>query len=76
MEACRRFVAGVFYAVLHQWGTLWVPDSYFNSQEFFVSNQKPLFIFCLGPTILLENVLEHHLVQGHHDEILYVLAVD
>ncbi|CAD5210502.1 unnamed protein product [Bursaphelenchus okinawaensis] len=35
MEACRRFVAGVTYAVLHQWGTLWVPDSYFNSQEFF-----------------------------------------
>lgn len=37
MASIQRFVAGVFFAVLHQWGTLWVPNAYFNSVEFFVS---------------------------------------
>jgi lysophospholipid acyltransferase 5 len=35
MASTQRFVAGIFFAVLHQWGTVWVPDSYFNSAEFF-----------------------------------------
>ncbi|KAH7727497.1 CBN-MBOA-6 protein [Aphelenchoides avenae] len=35
MACTQRFAAGVFFAVIHQWGTLWVPDAYFNSPEFF-----------------------------------------
>jgi len=35
MVSLRRFVAGVVFAVLHQWGAVWIPDSYFNSQAFF-----------------------------------------
>ncbi|KAK0395659.1 hypothetical protein QR680_001380 [Steinernema hermaphroditum] len=35
MVSLRRFVAGVTCAVLHQWGMVWIPNSYFNSQEFF-----------------------------------------
>ena len=34
MASCQRFVAGVFFAVIHQWGTVWVSDSFFNSPEF------------------------------------------
>ncbi|KAL3079598.1 hypothetical protein niasHT_037160 [Heterodera trifolii] len=34
MASIQRFVAGVFYLVLHQWGTFWVPDDYLNSKEF------------------------------------------
>lgn len=36
MSSITRFVIGVFFAVLHKWGTLWVPDEYFNSREFLV----------------------------------------
>jgi lysophospholipid acyltransferase 5 len=35
MASSKRFVAGVFFAVLHQWGTLWVPDTYLTSAEFY-----------------------------------------
>jgi lysophospholipid acyltransferase 5 len=35
MVSIRRFVAGVTYCVLNQWGAVWIPDSFFNSQEFF-----------------------------------------
>jgi lysophospholipid acyltransferase 5 len=35
MVSIRRFVAGVVYCVLNQWGAVWVPDSFFNSPEFF-----------------------------------------
>ncbi|KAI1713084.1 MBOAT, membrane-bound o-acyltransferase family domain-containing protein [Ditylenchus destructor] len=35
MASIKRFVAGVTFAVFHKWGTLWVPDAYFNSPEFF-----------------------------------------
>ncbi|TMS35380.1 hypothetical protein L596_002795 [Steinernema carpocapsae] len=34
MVSLRRFVAGIIFAVLHSWGNVWIPDSYFNSQEF------------------------------------------
>uniref|UniRef100_A0A914C3W8 Lysophospholipid acyltransferase 5 n=1 Tax=Acrobeloides nanus TaxID=290746 RepID=A0A914C3W8_9BILA len=37
MPSLGRFVAGVTYFTLHQWGTVWVPDSYFNSPEFQVT---------------------------------------
>uniref|UniRef100_A0A915LX46 Uncharacterized protein n=1 Tax=Meloidogyne javanica TaxID=6303 RepID=A0A915LX46_MELJA len=36
MASLQRFVVGVFFAVLYKWGTVWVPDSYFNSPEFLV----------------------------------------
>ncbi|KAI3415366.1 hypothetical protein GPALN_004978 [Globodera pallida] len=34
MASIQRFAAGIFYVVIHSWGTLWVPDSYLNSKEF------------------------------------------
>ncbi|KAL7073086.1 hypothetical protein ACQ4LE_007775 [Meloidogyne hapla] len=34
MASLQRFVCGVFFAVLYKWGTVWIPDSYFNSPEF------------------------------------------
>ena len=37
MHGIKRFVAGVTYLVLHQWGMIWVPNEYFNSEQFFVS---------------------------------------
>lgn len=38
MASLQRFVAGVFFAVLHQWGAVWVPDAYFTSAEFMVDH--------------------------------------
>uniref|UniRef100_A0A7E4W527 Lysophospholipid acyltransferase 5 n=1 Tax=Panagrellus redivivus TaxID=6233 RepID=A0A7E4W527_PANRE len=34
MVSVRRFVAGVTYVVLNQWGAVWIPDSFFISPEF------------------------------------------
>uniref|UniRef100_A0A914XMN2 Lysophospholipid acyltransferase 5 n=1 Tax=Plectus sambesii TaxID=2011161 RepID=A0A914XMN2_9BILA len=30
-----RFLAGIFYAVIHQWGCVWIPQEYLNSAEFY-----------------------------------------
>ncbi|CAJ0922071.1 unnamed protein product, partial [Mesorhabditis belari] len=35
MPSLGRFVAGVFYMVINQWGAVWIPDSYFNSEAYF-----------------------------------------
>jgi len=35
MESSKRFVAGITYLVLHQWGVLWVPAEFMNAPEFF-----------------------------------------
>ncbi|VDM43947.1 unnamed protein product [Toxocara canis] len=35
MPSLGRFVAGCFYAVIHQWGAMWIPCDYFNTREFF-----------------------------------------
>uniref|UniRef100_F1L2G8 Lysophospholipid acyltransferase 5 n=1 Tax=Ascaris suum TaxID=6253 RepID=F1L2G8_ASCSU len=35
MPSLGRFVAGCFYAVIHQWGAMWIPSEYFNTREFF-----------------------------------------
>uniref|UniRef100_A0A0K0DTR0 Lysophospholipid acyltransferase 5 n=1 Tax=Strongyloides stercoralis TaxID=6248 RepID=A0A0K0DTR0_STRER len=35
MVSVRRFLAGVTFAVFNQWGTFWITNEYFNSQEFF-----------------------------------------
>ncbi|CAJ0604512.1 unnamed protein product [Cylicocyclus nassatus] len=35
MPSLGRFIAGCTYMVLNQWGAVWVPNSFFNSQEFF-----------------------------------------
>lgn len=87
MASTQRFAAGVFFFVLHQWGTLWVPDAYFNTPEFSVSQHCctaerlnndfcDLFNYCsrqlctLLPTdlecaLLLEDILERHMVPSH-----------
>jgi multidrug transporter EmrE-like cation transporter len=44
MASLQRFVAGVFFAVMHGWGTVWVSDSFFNSPEFFVILTLMIFI--------------------------------
>lgn len=77
MEGTKRFVAGVTYLVLHQWGTLWVSSEFFNSPEFFVSFYTNLIqLFTLGDAILSENILEYHLVPRNHVPILRSLAFD
>ncbi|VDK50720.1 unnamed protein product [Anisakis simplex] len=35
MPSLGRFIAGCFYAVIHQWGAYWIPGEYFNTREFF-----------------------------------------
>lgn len=35
MASIRRFSAGIFFAVIHQWGLIWVPDSFFTSPAFY-----------------------------------------
>lgn len=35
MPSLGRFIGACFYAVIHQWGVLWIPNEYFNSPEFF-----------------------------------------
>ncbi|CAD6197556.1 unnamed protein product [Caenorhabditis auriculariae] len=35
MPSIGRFLAGCTYMVLNQWGNVWIPDSFFNSQQFF-----------------------------------------
>ncbi|VDN01859.1 unnamed protein product [Thelazia callipaeda] len=35
MPSLGRFIAACFYAVIYQWGVLWIPNEYFNSSEFF-----------------------------------------
>ncbi|CEF59888.1 Lysophospholipid acyltransferase 5 [Strongyloides ratti] len=35
MVSVRRFLAGVTFAVFNQWGTFWITNEYFNSQDFF-----------------------------------------
>lgn len=37
MPSLGRFVAGVAYMVIHQWGAVWIPaPDYFHSQEYLV----------------------------------------
>ncbi|KAJ1368502.1 Lysophospholipid acyltransferase 5, variant 2 [Parelaphostrongylus tenuis] len=35
MPSLGRFIAGCTFMVLNQWGAVWIPDTFFNSQEFF-----------------------------------------
>ncbi|RCN46331.1 MBOAT family protein [Ancylostoma caninum] len=35
MPSLGRFIGGCTYMVLNQWGAVWIPDMFFNSQEFF-----------------------------------------
>ncbi|CAI4229231.1 unnamed protein product [Auanema sp. JU1783] len=35
MVSLGRFLFGVFYMVIHQWGAVWIPSDYFNTQAFF-----------------------------------------
>uniref|UniRef100_A0AAF5PWT3 Lysophospholipid acyltransferase 5 n=1 Tax=Wuchereria bancrofti TaxID=6293 RepID=A0AAF5PWT3_WUCBA len=35
MPSLGRFVAACFYVIIHHWGTLWIPNEYFNSPQFF-----------------------------------------
>ncbi|KJH41438.1 MBOAT family protein [Dictyocaulus viviparus] len=35
MPSLGRFIGGCTYMVLNQWGAVWIPDTFFNSQEFF-----------------------------------------
>ncbi|VDL66062.1 unnamed protein product [Nippostrongylus brasiliensis] len=36
MPSLGRFIAGCTYLVLNQWGAVWIPNTFFNSEEFFV----------------------------------------
>ncbi|WKY06574.1 hypothetical protein Q1695_006616 [Nippostrongylus brasiliensis] len=35
MPSLGRFIAGCTYLVLNQWGAVWIPNTFFNSEEFF-----------------------------------------
>ncbi|KAK6041735.1 MBOAT family protein [Cooperia oncophora] len=35
MPSLGRFIAGCTYMVLNQWGAVWIPDTFFNSEKFF-----------------------------------------
>ncbi|VDO55840.1 unnamed protein product [Haemonchus placei] len=35
MPSLGRFIAGCTYMVLNQWGHVWIPDTFFNSEKFF-----------------------------------------
>ncbi|CAB3403626.1 unnamed protein product [Caenorhabditis bovis] len=35
LPSIGRFLAGCTYMVLHQWGQVWIPDTFFNSDAFF-----------------------------------------
>ncbi|VDM63320.1 unnamed protein product, partial [Angiostrongylus costaricensis] len=35
MPSLGRFIGGCTFVVLNQWGAVWIPNTFFNSQEFF-----------------------------------------
>ncbi|KAK6020587.1 MBOAT family protein [Ostertagia ostertagi] len=35
MPSLGRFIGGCTYMVLNQWGAVWIPDTFFNSEKFF-----------------------------------------
>nr|CAD2182815.1 unnamed protein product [Meloidogyne enterolobii] len=59
MASLQRFVVGVFFAVLYKWGTVWVPDSYFNSPEFL---SLPLFWKIVWNTIWFKSTMYRYCV--------------
>jgi hypothetical protein len=40
-----RFMAGVVYAVVHQWGAVWIPAEYLNTDDFYVGSGFS-YIYC------------------------------
>lgn len=47
MPSLGRYVAGTFFAVIHQWGNLWIPGSYFNTPAFLELPLLWKFIWCV-----------------------------
>ncbi|VDD96123.1 unnamed protein product [Enterobius vermicularis] len=47
MPSLGRYVAATFFAVIHQWGNLWIPGSYFSTSHFLQQPYIWKLIWCV-----------------------------